>query len=110
MKKIYLKFFNSISILQKIFNFFLLIVGPLFVLLATFLILLIIYVHFMAIIPFYFEDSYFTFNGLFHIFLSIWLSFNILFNYFMTIFTSPGTTKNMVNLYFFLLLIKNLEF
>jgi hypothetical protein len=49
----------------------------------------------MAIIPFYLEDSYFTFNGLFHIFLSIWLSFNILFNYFMTIFTSPGTTKNM---------------
>jgi palmitoyltransferase len=73
--------------------------GPLFVVLATFLISMVIIVYFRAILPYYIED-WFSLEGIFHLTLSAWIAFNLWFNYYKTIFTTPGYTPEVVSVVF----------
>ena len=72
-------------------------IGPLFVVAAASLILLVIYIFLYAVIPYHYPDGLLNYwTGYIHVIVSAYLSFNIGWNYILCIFTNPGYTDNVV--------------
>lgn len=86
--------FDACLNFKCVFDFLMRMTGPLFVLAATVLISMVIAFHFKFIIPYY--TPYFSFMGVFHSSISIFLAFNVAFNYYMTVFTPPGYSPDAV--------------
>lgn len=63
--------------------------GPLFVILASGLITLVVVLHFRFIIPYFGKPLSSTF-GIINTIISVFIAGNLLFNYFMIVFTPPG--------------------
>eukprot|EP01126_Amoeba_proteus_P060633 TRINITY_DN8046_c0_g1_i5.p1 TRINITY_DN8046_c0_g1~~TRINITY_DN8046_c0_g1_i5.p1 ORF type:complete len:332 (-),score=41.29 TRINITY_DN8046_c0_g1_i5:195-1190(-) len=74
----------------------LLLLGPLFVIVAGILITWVIYIHFVGSIPFY--SPYQSLGGIIHLLSSTFISFSIYYNYLMAVISKPGyppTAKEM---------------
>ena len=97
MNKIVLKI---IVLVQQIFTKVAYFLGPVCVLFAIVLILIVSFTYFTSIFPHYVYDGYYFIITFFHLIWAIWASFNILFNYILCIITSPGYTKEFFKVCF----------
>lgn len=85
--------FRGVWFCKTMFEGIMRLAGPLFVLLASGLVVSIMVIHFKALIPLY--TTYSSFSGILHLLASSFIAYNLLFNFYNIVFTKPGFTSDV---------------
>eukprot|EP00003_Mantamonas_plastica_P026826 TRINITY_DN560_c0_g1_i1.p1 TRINITY_DN560_c0_g1~~TRINITY_DN560_c0_g1_i1.p1 ORF type:complete len:263 (-),score=39.51 TRINITY_DN560_c0_g1_i1:530-1318(-) len=88
--------FDVFMMVGTFVDIFMMVLGPLLILLATSLISFVIYVFFYGVWGKLTGDSFFL--KLFHITIDIWLMFNVFYNYYSVVRTKPGSVPDSIDM------------